>query len=109
MTLATLFQDVEECFRRPNGVNITETEEAFILEAITAGVKPKDINISFEKGTIRIDARSEKYGYSYLLPVATDSVDMNATPEATCEDGILKISHPKLKVTKPIKIAIKGA
>lgn len=110
MTIATLFQDVEECFRRsPSGVTLTETEDAYILEALTAGVKAKDIAISFEKRSLTIEAKGSGYSYSYLVPLPAGQVDETATPEATAEDGILKITFPKAKAAKPLKITVKGA
>lgn len=109
MTLATLFQDVEEVFRRPTGVTLTETEDAFVLEALVAGVKAKEIQISSEKGALSIEAKSGRYCYSYLIPLPTGQIDESATPEAISEEGILKISFPKMKMAKPLKITIKGA
>lgn len=110
MTLATLFQDVEECYRRsPSGVSLNETEEAFILEAFVAGVKAKDIHISSEKRNLSIEAEGSGYSYSYLVPLPIGQLDENATPEAIAEDGILKITFPKAKVAKPLKITVKNA
>ncbi|HSX10234.1 MAG TPA: Hsp20/alpha crystallin family protein [Chlamydiales bacterium] len=110
MTLATLFQDVEEAFRRsPSGVTINETDEAFILEAFVAGVKPKDIQISTEKRSLCIEAKGSGYSYSYLVPIPPGQIDETATPEAIAEDGILRITFPKAKAAKPLKITVKGA
>lgn len=109
MTLATLFQDVEECFRRPSGVRITEAAEAFVLETVVAGVKAKDIEIKFENSSLYIDAKSGSYRYSYLIPLAMDQIDPNGGPEAMVEDGILKITLPKSKAAKSLKITVKGA
>ncbi len=106
MTLATLLSDVEEVFRRPTGVRLYEKEDAFVLEAITAGVKAADINITFEKGTVCIEAKAGAYSYSYLVPLPT-LIDETATPVAISEDGILKVTFPKAKVAKPFKILVK--
>jgi HSP20 family molecular chaperone IbpA len=109
MTLATLFQDVEDCFRRPSGLTLKETEESFVVQALVAGVKPKDIQITSEKGSLRIEAQSPDYSYSYLVPLPRGQMDEAATPEATAEDGVLKIVLPKAKVSRPLKITVKGA
>ncbi len=106
-SLATLFQDVEECFRRPTGVHLSETEDAFILEALVAGVKAKEINVSWEKGSINIEAKSGRYSYSYLVPLPMGQMDETAQPEASSEDGILKITFPKAKASRPLKITVK--
>lgn len=109
MTLATLFQDVEEVFRRPSGLSFSEIEEAFILEALVAGVKPQDIQITCEKGSASIEAKTGKYSYSYIVPLPTGQIDEAAVPEATTADGILKILFPKAKASRPLKITVKGA
>ncbi len=107
MTLATLLSDVEEVFRRPSGVRLYEKEDAFILEAVTAGVKATDINVTFEKESVCIEAKTGPYGYSYLVPVPSH-IDESATPEAICQDGILKITFLKAKEAKPLKITVKS-
>lgn len=107
MSLATLFQEVESAFR-PTGVRLSEKEDSFVLEALVAGVKPKDIDISFEKGALAILAKAGGYNYSYLVPFDGIQIDESALPEAIAEDGILKITIPKAKAAKPVKIAVKS-
>jgi HSP20 family molecular chaperone IbpA len=107
MSLATLFQEVENAFR-PTGVRLYEKEDAFVLEALVAGVRGKEIDISFEKGAVRIEAKAESHSYSYLVPLPTGQIDESATPEAISEDGILKITFPKAKTVRPLKIAVKS-
>lgn len=106
MSLATLFQEVENAFR-PTGVRLSEQEDSFVLEALVAGVKSKDIDISFEKGALTVVAKAGCYNYSYLIPFEGIQIDESAIPEAALEDGILKITLPKVKTAKPFKIAIK--
>lgn len=109
MSLATLFQEVENAFR-PTGVRLSETEHSFILEALVAGVKPKDIEIAFEKGALTINAKSPVgYNYSYLVPFEGIQIDESAMPEAVAEDGILKLTIPKPKAAKPLKITVKSS
>lgn len=106
-SLATLFQEVENAFR-PTGVALRETEEAFVLEAVVAGVKAKDIDISFEKGGVSIEAKTGCYRYSYLVPLPAGQIDESATPEAIAEEGILKVTFPKAVAAKPLKITVKS-
>jgi HSP20 family molecular chaperone IbpA len=106
MSLATLIQEVENAFR-PTGVTLYEKEDAFVLEALTAGVKAKDIDISFEKNAVSIAAKTGCYQYSYLVPLPTGQIEETAAPEAISEDGILKITFPKAKTVRPLKIAVK--
>lgn len=108
MTLATLFQDVEQCLCRPSGIHFSEVEGAFIVEALVAGVKPKDIQITFDKGGLNIEAKNEGYSYSYLIPLPQGQIDESAVPEAISEEGILKVSFPKAKMARPLKIAVKN-
>lgn len=107
MSLATLFQEVESAFR-PTGVVLLEKEGAFIVEALVAGVKAKDIEITFEKGSVAIEAKTANYRYSYLVPLPTGQIDESATPEAATEDGILRVTFPKAKAIRPLKIAVKS-
>ncbi len=106
-SLATLFQEVENVFR-PRGLALRETENAYVLEAIVAGVKAEDIEIAVEKGALCIEAKTGDYCYSYLVPLPTGQIDESATPEALTENGILKITFPKAKVAKPLKITVKN-
>lgn len=106
-SLATLLQEVECCFR-PTGVTLRETEEAFTLEALVAGVKANEINISMENGSINIEAKSDRFRYSYLVPLPANQIDENATLEAITEDGILKLVLPKAKLAKLQKITVKS-
>lgn len=107
MSLATLFQEVENAFR-PTGVSLFERDESFVLEALVAGVKAKDIQITVEKSAVAIEAKSGNYRYSYLVPLPAGQIDESATPEALSEDGILRISFPKAKSSKPLKITVKN-
>ena len=109
MSIATLFQDVEEAFRRtPSGVSLNETEEAFVVEAFVAGVKPKEIDLSFEKRSLTIEAKGCGYSYSYLVPLPAGQIDEGSAPEALAEDGILRVTFPKAKAAKPLKITVKS-
>lgn len=105
MSLATLFQEVENVFR-PTGVRLTENEESYIVEALVAGVKPNEIEISLEKGALSIGTKSGRYNYSYLVPL--EGIQLEGEPEAVAEHGILKITLPKAKASKPLKIIVKS-
>lgn len=104
MSIATLFQEVENVFR-PTGIRMSETEGAFIIEALVAGVKPKEIEITLEKGALSIAAKSGCYNYSYLVPL--EGIQVDEEPEAKAEDGILRITLPKAKTARPLKITVK--
>ncbi len=107
MSLATLFHEVENAFR-PTGVQLRENQDAFIVEALVAGIKPQEIEISLSVGALSIQAKSERYCYSYLVPIEGIQIDESVQPEATAENGILIIALPKAKALKPLKIAVKS-
>lgn len=106
--LSTLLQEVEQAFRpvRSTGVRIKEEEQSYKLEALVAGVKSKDISIALENGSLHIDAKSESYSYTYMIPVAPDQVNTGAI-KATVEDGILRLTLPKAEIAKPRRIEVK--
>lgn len=108
MSLATLFQDVESVFR-PTGVKIREQEDSYVLEALVAGVKAKEIEISLEKQAISINAKSDHYCYCYMIPIEGLQIDREMPIEAESEDGILKVVLPKAKISRPLKISVKGS
>ncbi len=129
------FQEMEEMMKNvmPVGSNqpmqkgfipaldVYETKDAVVVETPLAGVDPKDVSVSVEKGILTISGESRKEheveeknyyrkevrsGTFYRqvpLPVA---VDEDATA-ANFEDGILKITCPKRGEVKAKKIDIK--
>lgn len=107
-SLAKYFQQEIETALRPTGVTLQEKEEAFVLEALVAGIKAKDLNITLERGSIYIEGQSERYRYSYLVPLPVKHIDESSSLEATVEDGILKLVLPKAKQAKPQKITVKS-
>lgn len=102
-----------------SGVSLYETAETFVVEAAVPGFKADEIAITAEKGWIQIEAKkgAEKKDvkvhlqasscYSYAVPVP-EGIDESATPEATAQDGILKITFAKAKVAKSVKITVKS-
>jgi HSP20 family molecular chaperone IbpA len=77
MSLATLFQEVENAFRPccSTGISFQEEGDHFVLEALAAGVKGDQIEISVEKGSVCIEAKSDKYKYSDLAPLPVGEID----------------------------------
>lgn len=101
------------------GVNLYEDEQSFVAEVPVPGVAAEQIKITFEKGGVAIEAKNQeekkdvKYyyksasNYSYWIPLPAGKIDENASPEAVCKDGILKLSFQKNKPIKPMKIEVK--
>lgn len=104
-SLANLFQEVENACCSRN-IGWSETEDAYQIEALVAGIKPQEIEIAFENNALTIEAKSDRYRYSYLVPLPSNQIESDKI-EATSVDGILKLTLPKAKSAKPTKITVK--
>ena len=93
-------------------------EDAFVFTAYLPGVKPEELEITFEKDelTIKGQFQAKSEGNPYLKqelyhgPFARTvsfgaPVDSDAT-EAHFENGVLTLHVPKAEVAKPKKIAV---
>lgn len=99
-------------------VSISEDEDRLYIRAHVPGVKMDQIHVTFEKGVLWIKAeaqeeeKGEKYlckvnsSFSYRVPIPV-RVDEQTVPQATCKDGLLKVTFLKSKASRPVKIAIK--
>lgn len=103
------------------GLNLYETEEAIVIEAVVAGVPEDKIDVSVENGIVRITGSSQEtaegktgrqyymsslasnYNYSLRLP---DQALEKKEPEAELENGILRLTFKKTKKEPPKKIKI---
>ena len=103
-------------------LDVYETEDAFVVKASLAGVKPEDLDIHIEDNvlTVRGEARQEEKGEntryhwqerwfgqferSVRLPSQVDADKV----EANLKDGVLTVSIPKAEEVKPKKIEIKA-
>jgi HSP20 family protein len=94
--------------------DIIETEKDFQVQMALAGVKKEDITLNVENGVLNIKAERKasdqkfnikqtfygKYEKSFTLP---DSVD-GENIQAAFEDGMLKLTIPKLVELKKEKV-----
>lgn len=101
------------------GLDIYETKDKVVVKASVAGVKPEEVDVTFEKGMLWIKAQAEdeekegkKYykkssrSYSYRVAVP-GNIDAKFDPDAEIEHGVVSITFKKTPQTKPRKIAIK--
>lgn len=104
-----------------SGLTIYEDDKNVYVQADVAGVDPKDIEVTFDKGTlwIRGEAKEEagekrKYyrratrSYSYRVAVP-GNVDTTIPPEASYSNGVLTVKFVKSPTAQPQRIEVKGA
>jgi HSP20 family protein len=101
-------------------IDLSETPEAFLVEASVPGLKAEDIQVSFEDNVLtisgeihqkeeqkernyhRVERRYGSFKRSIALPnsVQADKI------EASLENGILHLSIPKAEEVKPRRITV---
>ncbi len=107
-------------FSESSGLSVYEDDNHVYIEAALPGIKPDEIEMTFEKGILWIKAekeeeqedRSKKYyrkstgSFSYRVAVP-GTIDEGKSPEAICKSGILKVTFSKTKKNEVRKIPIK--
>ncbi len=123
----------EDSFVRPRGtwsfaaetgaglpLDVTNTPDALLVEAALPGVRPEDVEITVEDGTLTIRAestseRQETDGEMIIHEIRRGSMSRAvALPagleadkaNATFENGILRLSFPRAEAVKPRQIRI---
>ena len=101
-------------------LDVTRTTDALVVEAALPGIKPEDVEITVEDGTLSIhgeyrDERREGEGESLVSEIRRGSVSRSVTlpnglePDkatATFEHGVLTLRIPKAEAVKPRQIRI---
>ena len=120
--LSSLMDDDSLAFTSslPNGLSLAEDDKHVYVEAAVPGVDAKDIDITFDKGVLRIVAESnteeregKKYfrratsSFSYQVAIPSE-IDMNSEPEAEVKNGIMHVTFAKSAKVQPKKIAVKS-
>jgi HSP20 family protein len=121
----------EDSFVRPRGtwgfaegaslpLDVTNTPDALIVEAALPGIRPDDVEITVENGTLTIRAesqseREETQGETIISEIRRGSMSRSvALPSglepdkasATFENGVLRLSFPRAEEVKPRQIRI---
>jgi HSP20 family protein len=104
-------------------LDVTRTADALVVEAALPGIKPDDVEITVEDGTLSIrgefrDERQEGEGETLVSEIRRGSVSRSiALPTglepdkatATFEHGVLTLRIPKAESVKPRQIRISPA
>ena len=103
-------------------LDVVENEDDYVVEASLPGVKPEDLEITYNNGALTIrgemKAENEKKEGKYHLRerrfgsfVRSVSLPMDVKAdsiEADYKDGVLTLKLPKAEEVKPKRIAIKN-
>ena len=118
--LDQMFQESRRTMRETRGepmpVNVHETADAVVVEAVLPGVKPEDVDVQTGEGVLTITARqaveerdyfhqefrSVEFHRQLVLPA---DVKYDAAT-ADLEHGLLTIRIPKAKPKQPEKIRV---
>lgn len=102
-------------------ISLYEDDKNIIAEASLPGLSINEIDVSIDKGILRIQGErktedltnkkihctaTSSYSYRITLP---QQIDEKAEPKATYKDGILKLIFPKASGSQTKKINIKPA
>ena len=103
-------------------VDVAETAEAFVFHADLPGVKPGDVDLSYDNGTLTIEAKVQprqpaghdyawrEYGVGHFY--RSFVIDTPVEPEgikAELRNGVLELYVPKAESARPKKIEVKSA
>jgi HSP20 family protein len=122
----------DDSFVRPRGLgygpemggslplDVTTTPDALVVEAALPGIRPADVEITVEDGTLTIRAesreeREETQGESLIKEIRRGSMSRMVTlpsgleadkATATFENGVLRLTFPRAEAVKPRQIRI---
>ena len=123
-------QLMEESFVRPNGarggqnfvpaLDLSETKDAYLVEAAVPGLKPADIEITVEnnvltiKGETRQEAEDKQRNYhrverrfgSFQRTIGLPTTVKADAIQASLTNGVLRLEIPKAEEVKPRKISV---
>lgn len=112
--------EIENLFlEQSKRLNVSTDDKNVYVEADVPGVNKENINLTLDRGELRIQAEKEEeeedknktfyqkssasYSYRVALPALVDETSI----KATYKDGVLKITLPKAKQEQAKKIPIK--
>lgn len=101
-------------------LDMYETKDALVVETPLAGVNPADVEVTVEKGVLTIQGQSNKEhevddknyyrketrSGSFFRQVALPVPVKEDNVKAEFEDGVLKVTCPKMEVVKAKKVSV---
>jgi len=104
-----------------SNLNVYETKSNVIVEANVAGVDSEDLDITFEKGVLWIQAKKKQeekdeerkyysrssFSYSYKVAIPGD-IDQSNEPSVTNSNGVLRVEFKKSALAQPKKLRVNG-
>lgn len=105
----------------PSNLTVYETKNEVVVEANVAGVANEDVDITFEKGILWIQAKKKSaeksddrkyysrsaFSYSYKVAIPGE-IDLGKEPEVTVTNGVLRVEFKKSELAQPRKLKIKA-
>ncbi len=103
-------------------LDVVENENGYVVKASLPGIKPEDLNITYDQGMLTISGEikdeSDKQQGQYHMRERrfgtfsrTISLPSTVKPEdiqANYQDGVLTLTLPKSEETKPKRIQVKS-
>jgi HSP20 family protein len=103
-------------------VDVTETQEAFLVTTDVPGVKPEDIEISLHDGVLSIRgerttkqneatgtfSRRERVSGAFARQFTLPDTANEESVSAKSVNGVLEITIPKAKKVNPISVTVEG-
>jgi HSP20 family protein len=101
-------------------LDLSETEDAFVVEAALPGLKPEDVQVTFEnnvltiKGEVRQEAEDKKRNYhrverrygAFQRSIGLPSTVRADAIQASLTNGVLRLDIPKAEEVKPRRISV---
>ena len=101
-------------------LDLSETEDSFVVEVALPGLKPEDVHVTFEnnvltiKGELRQEAEEKKRNYhrverrygSFQRTIGLPSTVKADAIHASLTNGILRLDIPKAEEVKPRRISV---
>lgn len=105
---------------RISGLSMSEDEKNIYVEAAVPGIEPKDVEVTYDKGTLWIrgqakqeeEDKNRKYyrkassSFSYRLSIP-ETADQTAEPQVISKNGLLTVTFQKQPKTQPKKLTVK--